>query len=71
MSLDNVVEWETKTLTSAIKTFFRSLPEPLMTFQLHSAFINAASELGREEGAGESRLVGRAAEVTRCSFNKW
>uniref|UniRef100_A0A915CHL9 Rho GTPase-activating protein 26 n=1 Tax=Parascaris univalens TaxID=6257 RepID=A0A915CHL9_PARUN len=35
-------EWETKTISSAIKTFLRNLPEPLMTFDLHSQFINAA-----------------------------
>ncbi|VBB31789.1 unnamed protein product [Acanthocheilonema viteae] len=35
-------EWEIKTLSSALKTFLRNLPEPLMTFDLHSHFINAA-----------------------------
>lgn len=35
-------EWETKTISSAIKTFLRNLPEPLMTFDLHNQFINAA-----------------------------
>ncbi|KHN79900.1 Rho GTPase-activating protein 26, partial [Toxocara canis] len=36
------IEWEIKTISSAIKTFLRNLPEPLMTFDLHSQFINAA-----------------------------
>jgi hypothetical protein len=40
---DNSDEWETKTITSALKTYFRNLPEPLMTFRLHIAFIAAAS----------------------------
>ncbi|VDM96977.1 unnamed protein product [Thelazia callipaeda] len=35
-------DWEIKTLSSALKTFLRNLPEPLMTFELHSHFINAA-----------------------------
>lgn len=35
-------EWETKTISSAVKTFLRNLPEPLMTFELHNTFINAA-----------------------------
>ncbi|CAB3402761.1 unnamed protein product [Caenorhabditis bovis] len=35
-------EWETKTISSAVKTFLRNLPEPLMTFGLHNVFINAA-----------------------------
>lgn len=40
---ENCEEWETKTITSALKTYFRNLPEPLMTFRLHLAFIAAAS----------------------------
>ncbi|CAG2165864.1 unnamed protein product [Oppiella nova] len=39
---DSTDEWETKTITSALKTYFRNLPEPLMTFRLHIAFIAAA-----------------------------
>jgi hypothetical protein len=39
-------EWETKTITSALKTYFRNLPEPLMTFRYHEAFIAAASKWG-------------------------
>ncbi|KAK6742410.1 hypothetical protein RB195_009965 [Necator americanus] len=35
-------EWEIKTISSAVKTFLRNLPEPLMTFEQHSLFINAA-----------------------------
>uniref|UniRef100_A0A158R5N7 SH3 domain-containing protein n=1 Tax=Syphacia muris TaxID=451379 RepID=A0A158R5N7_9BILA len=35
-------EWEIKTISSAVKTFLRNLPEPLMTFDLHHQFINAA-----------------------------
>ncbi|VDM60456.1 unnamed protein product [Angiostrongylus costaricensis] len=35
-------EWEIKTISSAVKTFLRNLPEPLMTFDQHSLFINAA-----------------------------
>lgn len=42
--LNDRCEWETKTITSALKTYFRNLPEPLMTFRFHEAFIAAASE---------------------------
>lgn len=56
LNLSDDSEWETKTISSAVKTFlrlpifpfmahanfFRNLPEPLMTFDLHSHFINAA-----------------------------
>ena len=45
LDLTSPQEWENKTLTSAVKTYLRNLPEPLMTFRLHSEFMNAASEL--------------------------
>lgn len=36
-------DFETKTLTSALKSYLRNLAEPIMTFQLHHLFITAAS----------------------------
>ncbi|RUS85121.1 hypothetical protein EGW08_007126 [Elysia chlorotica] len=36
--------WETKTITSAVKSYLRTLPEPLMTFKLHENFIKAAKQ---------------------------
>uniref|UniRef100_T1JFW8 Rho GTPase-activating protein 26 n=1 Tax=Strigamia maritima TaxID=126957 RepID=T1JFW8_STRMM len=42
LNFDDVLEWENKTITSALKTYFRNLPEPLMTFNLHEKFIAAA-----------------------------
>lgn len=36
-------EFETKTITSALKGYLRNLTEPIMTFDLHNAFISAAS----------------------------
>jgi hypothetical protein len=44
MSFEDPLDWETKTITSAAKTFLRNLPEPLMTFKMHSSFIAAASK---------------------------
>lgn len=45
-SVENIVRefstHELKTVTSALKNYLRNLPEPLMSFRLHSAFINAA-----------------------------
>jgi len=43
--LDDCIEWETKTITSALKLYLRNLPEPLMTFKYHNAFISAASKM--------------------------
>ena len=45
LNLDDGLEWESKTITSAIKTFFRNLPQPIMTFKTHMQFIEAGSEL--------------------------
>lgn len=42
--LEDPAEWEVKTITSAIKQYFRTLPEPLMTYELHNDFIAAASK---------------------------
>nr|CAD7579025.1 unnamed protein product [Timema californicum] len=42
--LDDSYEWDSKTITSALKTYLRNLPEPLMTFRYHNGFIAAASE---------------------------
>ncbi|CAG0916958.1 unnamed protein product [Notodromas monacha] len=42
LALDDHFEWENKTVTSALKTYFRNLPEPLMTYRLHTAFLDAA-----------------------------
>ena len=44
LNLDDGLEWESKTITSAIKTFFRNLPQPIMTFKTHMQFIEAGSE---------------------------
>lgn len=45
-SVENIIRefstHELKTVTSSLKNYLRNLPEPLMSFRLHSAFINAA-----------------------------
>jgi rho-GTPase-activating protein, putative len=42
--VENPDEWEIRTVTSALKNYFRNLPEPLMSYRLHNAFIAAASK---------------------------
>ncbi|ODN00520.1 Rho GTPase-activating protein 10, partial [Orchesella cincta] len=44
LQLSDRCEWETKTITSALKTYFRNLPEPVMTFRFHESFIAAAKQ---------------------------
>lgn len=44
INLKDSNEWELKTITSALKNYFRNLAEPLLTFKLHSAFITAAKQ---------------------------
>ena len=44
IDLSDLELWETNTLTSALKSYLRNLPEPLMTFELHRAFIDAAKK---------------------------
>ena len=51
LNLRDEVEWDTKTLASAIKGYFNKyLGEPLLTFDLHMQFVDAASEWEREGG---------------------
>ncbi|XP_044748159.1 rho GTPase-activating protein 26 isoform X2 [Coccinella septempunctata] len=40
--LDDPQEWESKTITSALKNYLRNLPEPIMTYRYHNGFIAAA-----------------------------
>lgn len=47
LNLDDPLEWESKTITSALKTYLRNLPEPLMTFRYHNSFIAAAKHESR------------------------
>lgn len=42
-ALTDPLEWETKTLTSALKSYLRALPDPLLTRALHAQFIAVAS----------------------------
>ncbi|XP_054260735.1 rho GTPase-activating protein 26 isoform X2 [Macrosteles quadrilineatus] len=42
LNLDDPCEWESKTITSALKKYLSSLREPLMTFRYHNSFISAA-----------------------------
>lgn len=42
--LHDPLEWETKTLTSALKSYLRALPDPLLTRALHAQFIAVASK---------------------------
>ncbi|XP_078250885.1 rho GTPase-activating protein 10 isoform X1 [Pogona vitticeps] len=51
VELENSTEWEVKTITSALKQYLRSLPEPLMTYELHKEFIIPA-----KSGSPESRI---------------
>nr|KAF6479072.1 Rho GTPase activating protein 10 [Molossus molossus] len=51
LDLENSADWEVKTITSALKQYLRSLPEPLMTYELHGDFIVPA-----KSGSPESRV---------------
>uniref|UniRef100_A0A674JTF4 Rho GTPase-activating protein 26 n=1 Tax=Terrapene triunguis TaxID=2587831 RepID=A0A674JTF4_9SAUR len=49
---DICAEWEIKTITSALKTYLRMLPGPLMMYQFQRSFIKAASN-----SSGVSEIV--------------
>nr|XP_056711440.1 rho GTPase-activating protein 10 isoform X2 [Euleptes europaea] len=51
VDLENSMEWEVKTITSTMKLYLRSLPEPLMTYDLYGEFIVPV-----KSGSPESRV---------------
>lgn len=53
-------DWDVKTITSALKLYLRSLPEPLMTYGLYKEFINPA-----KGGSPESRI-----QAVHCLVHK-
>ncbi len=61
LDLSDPKQWESKTIASAVKQYFRDLSKPLMTHQLYSAFLEAAKSLEKDESARvqEVALVAR------------
>ncbi|KAM9314610.1 rho GTPase-activating protein 10 isoform 2-T2 [Pholidichthys leucotaenia] len=53
-------DWDVKTITSALKLYLRSLPEPLMTYGLYTEFISPA-----KGGSPESRI-----QAVHCLVHK-
>ncbi|XP_061717504.1 LOW QUALITY PROTEIN: uncharacterized protein LOC133525231 [Cydia pomonella] len=51
-ALADPLEWESKTLTSALKSYLRALPEPLATHALHARLLAAAKLESRAERVG-------------------
>uniref|UniRef100_A0A8C4NRS0 Rho GTPase activating protein 10 n=1 Tax=Dicentrarchus labrax TaxID=13489 RepID=A0A8C4NRS0_DICLA len=51
VDLSTSEDWDIKTITSALKLYLRSLPEPLMTYGLYKEFISPA-----KGGSPESRI---------------
>ena len=41
---EDLSDWESKTITSALKTYLRNLPDPIMTYKNYNGFILAASK---------------------------
>ncbi|XP_061778866.1 rho GTPase-activating protein 10 isoform X2 [Nerophis lumbriciformis] len=60
VDLSNSEDWDVKTITSALKLYLRSLPEPLMTYGLYKEFISPA-----KGGSPESRI-----QAVHCLVHK-
>ncbi|XP_075020567.1 rho GTPase-activating protein 26 isoform X2 [Calonectris borealis] len=59
-------EWEIKTITSALKTYLRMLPGPLMMYQFQRSFIKAAKLENQESRVSQIHsLVHRLPEKNR------
>ncbi|CAG9767048.1 unnamed protein product [Ceutorhynchus assimilis] len=53
LTLEDPQEWESKTITSALKTYLRNLPEPLMSYKYHNDFINGVKRESRQNRVHE------------------
>lgn len=57
LNLEDPQEWETKTITSALKSYLRNLPEPLMTHRYHNGFIAAVKNETRQMRANDVHML--------------
>ncbi|XP_015112919.1 rho GTPase-activating protein 26 isoform X1 [Diachasma alloeum] len=57
LNLDDRFEWESKTITSALKTYLRTLSEPVMTFRYYNSFIIAAKQESRESRINDAHIL--------------
>ncbi|XP_029005711.1 rho GTPase-activating protein 10 isoform X2 [Betta splendens] len=60
VDLSSSEDWDVKTITSALKLYMRSLPEPLMTYGLYKEFISPA-----KGGSPDSRI-----QAVHCLVHK-
>lgn len=60
VDLSTSEDWDVKTITSALKLYMRTLPEPLMTYGLYKEFIGPA-----KGGSPESRI-----QAVHCLVHK-
>uniref|UniRef100_A0A8C2X1W9 Rho GTPase-activating protein 10 n=1 Tax=Cyclopterus lumpus TaxID=8103 RepID=A0A8C2X1W9_CYCLU len=60
LDLSTSEDWDVKTVTSTLKLYLRSLPEPLMTYGLYKEFISPA-----KGGSPESRI-----QAVHCLVHK-
>uniref|UniRef100_A0A671UXJ3 Rho GTPase-activating protein 10 n=1 Tax=Sparus aurata TaxID=8175 RepID=A0A671UXJ3_SPAAU len=60
VDLSTSEDWDVKTITSALKLYLRSLPEPLMTYGLYKEFISPA-----KGGSPETRI-----QAVHCLVHK-
>ncbi|XP_065205756.1 rho GTPase-activating protein 26 isoform X2 [Planococcus citri] len=67
LCLEDSQEWESKTITSALKTYLRNLHEPLMTFKYHNSFILAAKQETRTNRINEVHFL--LHKVPQQNFN--
>ena len=69
IDLGDPKQWESKTIASAVKQYFRDLSKPLMTHQLYPAFLEAAKnpELQDEEDRA-AEIAGVARRLPRASW---
>ncbi|XP_012223894.1 rho GTPase-activating protein 26 isoform X2 [Linepithema humile] len=67
LNLNDRFEWESKTITSALKTYLRTLSEPLMTFRYYNSFITAAKQEMKETRINDIHIL--IYRLPKANFN--
>ena len=57
LDLSDPKKWETKTIASGVKQYFRDLSKPLMTYHLYNSFVEAAKQESEADRINEIHLI--------------
>ena len=64
----NIEEHPIHVLTTALKCFFRELPEPLLTFELYDEFLQASGTVKNPKKFDTRKIIKIILKYEQCGF---